>query len=324
VVKECWQVPESAAGERLDRYLARQQDRARSQVQRWIKEGRVRVNGAPAKPSLVLAGGELLDCDPRESPSPRAPSPEEGAIEVLFEDCDLVVVNKSPDVAVHPGAGHSSGTLVHFLLARYPEMAGVGSAERPGIVHRLDKGTSGVLVVARSERAYRRLSNAFSTRSVGKRYLAMVYGVPDPPRGRTEAPIGRHPHERKRMAVRRDGRPALTIYRTLASHGGISLLEIDLGTGRTHQIRVHLKSLGHPLIGDPVYGEARWKGLPPRQRDPLQRFSRPALHAWRLAFLHPASDERVLFEAPMPEDMRTLWSEATGSELPDLGPSQPV
>lgn len=312
-----WKAGAEEGGSRLDRCVAAHLDLPRNRVQRWIREGRVRLNGAASKPSAPVAAGDRLEVEIPERRDDRL-HPEPGEVDVLYEDTALVVVNKRPGITVHPGAGRSSGTLVHHLLARYPEIAGVGGPGRPGIVHRLDKGTSGVLVVARTPEAYRRLSRDFAARRVAKRYLAVVYGDPGPA-GRVELPIGRHPTRRKEMAVRRGGRPASTSYRTLACAAGLALLEVDLGTGRTHQIRVHLKSLGHPLIGDPTYGEARWKGLPKRVQPRLRDFPRPALHAWRLAFSHPDDGRRVAFEAPVPEDIAELWVGVTGQPMPDLG-----
>jgi 23S rRNA pseudouridine1911/1915/1917 synthase len=308
-------VPPAAAGERLDRHVAAHLDRPRNQVRRWIEDGRVLVNGAAAKPSAALAAGDRIDCAPPPLADDRI-EPEEAPLAVLHEDPHLIVLDKPAGLTVHPGAGRPTGTLAHRLLARYPEMAGVGGPGRPGIVHRLDKDTSGLLVVARTPEAYDRLSRAFATRAIEKLYLAVVYGAPSPPAGRIEAPIGRHPRRRKEMAVRPGGRPAATAYRTLAAAAGISLLELTLETGRTHQIRVHLKHRGHPLVGDPLYGEARWKSLPAAVRAPLERFPRPALHAWRLAFSHPITGAPLHFEAPVPEDLRALWRTATGQPLP--------
>ena len=226
-----------------------------------------------------------------------------------------------PGLAVHPGAGRPGGTLANRLLHRYPEIAGIGGPGRPGIVHRLDLDTTGLVAVARSERAYRGLTAAFAARAVAKTYVALVYGSPRPAGGRVEAPIGRDPRDRKRMAVRADGRPAATGYRSLATVHGISWLELDLETGRTHQIRVHLKALGHPLVGDPIYGEARWKGVESRFRRPLAAFPRPALHAWRLAFDHPGTGERLELEAPVPGDLAELWERVAGSPI---FPKRPV
>jgi 23S rRNA pseudouridine1911/1915/1917 synthase len=195
-------------------------------------------------------------------------------------------------------------------------MEGVGGPGRPGIVHRLDQGTSGVLAVARTPAAHVRLARAFAERKVEKRYLAIVYGEPSPPSGWIDAPLGRHAQRRKEMTVRQDGRPARTGYRTLATAAGISRVELDLHTGRTHQIRVHMKHLGNPLVGDPVYGEARWKGLPRTVQAPLRDFPHPALHAWRLAFAHPLDGRPLAFEAPVPADLRGLWQRVTGTAWP--------
>ncbi len=317
-------------GNRLDRHVAAVCRLPRNQVQQWIRGGRVLLNGRPAKPAEVVAAGDRIECEPPE-PVPETLVPEPGELSVLYEDADLVVLDKPAGLTVHPGAGRSTGTLVHLLLARYPEMAGVGGPGRPGIVHRLDKGTSGVMVVTRNSAAYHRLSRAFAGRTVTKRYLAIVYGRPAADAGVVDAPIGRHRERRKEMTVRADGRPARTGYRVLAAHSGISLLELDLATGRTHQIRVHLKSIGHPLVGDPVYGEARWHALPrPAQAAPRD-FARPALHAWRLALPGPspparegeaegaatgnaASEQR--FEAAVPGDLRQLWQAVTGEPFP--------
>lgn len=314
-----WRVPESAAGERLDRHVARHLAEPRNRVQRWLREGRVEVDGAIGKPSTGLRGGEIVLCRPPE-PGPgdeEGLEPEQGELAILAEDEQFVVLDKAPGVAVHPGAGRRSGTLAHILLARYPEIAQVGSPARPGIVHRLDIGTSGVMVVARTPMAYQQLIRAFRERRVRKRYLAIVYGTP-PEQAEIDAPIGRHRAERKRMTVRRDGRPARTRYRRLASRAGIALLDIDLETGRTHQIRVHLKARGHPLVGDPVYGEARWRTLPGTARAALKSFPRPALHAWRLVFPHPQSGERLELSAPVPADLERLWEQVTGEAFPSL------
>jgi 23S rRNA pseudouridine1911/1915/1917 synthase len=314
-------VVEPPAGERLDRAVAARLDLPRNQVQRWIRDGLVQVNGRESKPSAVLAAGDSVTCRPPERRDDRVQA-EEGNLTVLHEDADIVVLDKPAGLTVHPGAGRATGTLAHHLLARYPEMAGVGGPGRPGIVHRLDQGTSGVLVVARTPAAHVRLARSFADRRVEKRYLAIVYGAPEPAAGMVDAPVGRHPQRRTEMAVRPGGRPARTLYRTLASAAnvgnaaGISLLELDLHTGRTHQIRVHMKHLGHPLVGDPVYGEARWKALPRPLQAPLRDFPRPALHAWRLAFRHPTDDRPLLFEAAVPEDLKMLWERVTGGAFP--------
>jgi 23S rRNA pseudouridine1911/1915/1917 synthase len=309
-------------GERLDVYLARRLDTSRSRVQRFIRDGRVTVEGAiELRGSRALDDGDTVECRPEEPPVEHALEPQPGALRVLFEDPHLIVLDKTPDVAVHPGAGRADRTLVNFLLDRFPEIATVGHPRRPGIVHRLDLGTSGVLAVARTEAAYQRLSRAFAEREVRKLYLAIVYGRPAPSEGAIDDAIARDPKQRKRMAVttpRARGRAALTLYRTVASAVGLSLLELDLRTGRTHQIRVHLQSRGLPIVGDPVYGEARWRAFPTVRRSVLRDFPRPALHAWRLTLPHPATGAVVTFEAPPPADFDRLWRAATGNELPPL------
>ena len=314
-----WTVGPEDAGERLDRHVAARLDIPRNQVQRWIQDGLVRVGGRPAKASHPVAECDAIDCNPPEPVDDRV-QPEEGDLRVLYEDADLAVLDKPAGLTVHPGAGRPTGTLAHLLLARYPEMVGVGGPGRPGIVHRLDQGTSGVIVVARTAAAYHRLARAFAAREVDKRYLAIAYGEPKPATGMIDAPIGRHATKRTEMTVRRDGRPARTGYRTLAARAGISLVELDLATGRTHQIRVHLKHLGHPLVGDPLYGEARWKALPKPAQPTLRDFPRPALHAWRLGFEHPLEGKSLAFEAPVPADLRELWEKATGTGWPEHGP----
>lgn len=315
-------VDDEAAGERVDRFLANKLDRPRHQIQKWIADGRVRVNAQPAKASTPLKSDDEVTWEAPSEPADPGIVAEEGELAILYEDVDLAVLDKPAGLAVHPGAGRRHGTLVHFLLHRYPQIAGVGGPGRPGIVHRLDLDTTGVLVVALSERGYRTLSRAFAERQVEKIYLALVYGAPKTTEGTIDLPLGRHPTERKKMAVRQGGRPAITHYRTLASAAGISCLRLVIETGRTHQIRVHLKAVGHPLIGDPTYGEARWRGLPSRRRAVLDRFSRPALHAWKIALHHPTNARELTFEAPIPADLQQLWSDVTGLDWPGSAPSE--
>ncbi len=307
-------VPPEAAGERLDRFLAQRLAVPRNQLQRWIEEGRVRLGGAAAKAASRLAAGDELEWEAPPPPTDERLTPEEGELVVLFEDESLIAIDKPPGLTVHPGAGRATGTLVHRLIARYPEIAGVGGPGRPGIVHRLDRGTSGVMVIARTAAAYQRLARAFAAREVDKRYLAICHGVLRAPR-EVDAPIARHPTRRQEMTVRAGGRPARSRAKPLATMANASLVEVELLTGRTHQVRVHLKSLGHPLVGDPTYGEARWKVATGAARAALRDFPRPALHAWRLAFTHPNEDRRVELEAEPPEDLRALWRAIAGTEL---------
>ena len=309
--------PELAGG-RLDRLVAEWSGAPRNQVQGWIRAGRVRLDGQPAtKPSEAPRAGATVTWDPPPALETRVTA-EAGELAVLYEDAALVALDKPPGLVVHPGAGRLTGTLVHRLLAHYPELAGVGGPGRPGIVHRLDKDTSGLLLVARNAEAYRELVRRFAGRGLDKRYLAIVHGAPAIPAGVVDAPIGRHPTVRQRMAVRARGRPARTGWRRIAAAGPVALLELELLTGRTHQIRVHLKHLGHPLVGDPVYGEARWRAASGPARGALARFPRPALHAWRLRLSHPISGAPLALEAPVPEDLKELWREATGTPWPAL------
>jgi 23S rRNA pseudouridine1911/1915/1917 synthase len=313
------EVDELCAGERLDVALASHLGQTRNRVQAWIRAGAVSIGGCRVlRPSRELRVGDLVECREPEAEPPEQPLvPEAAELVVLWEDEDLVVLDKPASIAVHPGAGRAHGTLAHRLLHHYPEMSAVGHAMRPGIVHRLDLGTSGVMVVARTQEAYLRMSRAFAEREVEKHYEAVAYGTPREARGRISLAIGRDPRDRKRMAVsERGGREALTLYEVRAAARGLSWMEIDLKTGRTHQIRVHLKSIGHPLVGDPTYGEARWKAFPAERRKVLRDFARPALHSRRLAFLHPWTRERLEVSAPRPSDMLGLWNAVAGSAPP--------
>ncbi len=288
-------VPPEARGERLDRWLhARFPDLSRSRIQRLVEGGWILVDGRPPrKAGQRLRGGEEVHIH-IPPPEPTTLEPEPIPLEIVYEDEDLAVLVKPAGMVVHPAPGHATGTLVHALLHRYPDLE-VGGTERPGIVHRLDQGTSGLMVVARTDAAHRALTAQMAAREVFKVYWALVHGHP-PERGTVDAPIGRHPVDRKRMAVVSGGREARTHYHVLARGGEVSLLELKLETGRTHQIRVHMAHLGHPLVGDPVYG---------RRRDPMG-LERPFLHAARLAFRHPRTGRRLVFQAPLPEDLRAL------------------
>ncbi|MFQ5895726.1 MAG: RluA family pseudouridine synthase [Nitrospinota bacterium] len=320
---------------RLDRFLAESlTDLTRSRLKRLIQSGRVRVNGEVAtKAGRALRAGDRVEVE-LPPPEPPALEAEPIPLEVLYEDPHLLVLDKPPGLPVHPGAGMRRGTLVNALLHRCPDLSGIGGAERPGIVHRLDKDTSGLLIVAKNDRSHLSLSRALKERRIRRQYLAIVRGEPRAERGRVEAPIGRHPTRRREMAaVRQGGRPAVTEWRVVERLGGYALLELTLGTGRTHQVRVHMRRIGHPVLGDPVYGGRAAPGerpslsSPPR-RPGLQRRGHPrsgpvaggpeggrgrgdevfigrqALHAFRLSLEHPVTGEALSFEAPLPEDMR--------------------
>ncbi|MEM8960853.1 MAG: RluA family pseudouridine synthase [Acidobacteriota bacterium] len=315
-----WRVDSENAGERLDRHVAHRLDIPRNQIQQWIADQRITVNGVIAKASTRLEDADEVVCRPPPPSTDAGVVAEPGQLDLLYEDEHLIVVDKPAGLSVHPGAGRERGTLANRLLDRFPEIAGVGGSGRPGIVHRLDLDTTGVLVVARSVIAYRRLSEAFADRHIDKRYLAVVWGMPRDASGTVDLAIGRHPQDRKRMTVRHDGRPALTHWTVESSVAGVSVLRIKLETGRTHQIRVHLKAIRHPLIGDPVYGEARWREVIGRPRAVLRNFPRPALHAHRLSFEHPVDERPLSFSAPIPDDLQTLWHDSTGQDWPIASP----
>ncbi len=262
---------------------------SRSRVQARIKQGDVTVNGQPARASLLLSSGDAVHIAAEGPPEAAEMIPENRALDILFEDEALLVLNKPAGISVHPGAGVQIGTLVHALLHHCRGLSSIGGVERPGIVHRLDKETSGCLVVAKSDAAHHALSDQFANRAVSKVYLAVADGTPRMPHGVIDAAIARHKVHRQKMAVDPRGREAATAYRVLGHEGAFSLIECRPKTGRTHQIRVHLKHLGHPVTGDPVYG---------KRRD----FERHFLHAWKLEFLHPTTCRKMAFVAPLPRD----------------------
>ncbi|HXP83503.1 MAG TPA: RluA family pseudouridine synthase [Bryobacteraceae bacterium] len=278
------------AGKRLDHFLQESlPDRSRSRLQAWVKAGLVTVNGAAAKASLTLRGGERVEVTPT-APPPLKAAPEDLPVEILYEDAAVVAVNKPAGLVVHAGAGVQSGTLVNRLVRHFQDLSQIGGELRPGIVHRLDRGTSGVLLVARTDSAHRALAAQFSGRSVEKIYLALVQGRLRDDTGRIEKPIARDPVHRTRMTARlASGRSALTEFRVLERFENFTCLEVRIGTGRTHQIRVHLASLGHPVAGDKLYG--------------ARAAERIFLHAWRISFTSPATGERVTVEAPLPPDL---------------------
>ena len=286
-----------------------------------MREGLVTVDGRPARPGERLRGGELIEVLLPPEPAPDRLEPEPIPLEVLHEDEHLAVLVKPAGVVIHPGAGVREGTLAAAILHRWPETAGVGGPGRPGIVHRLDRGTSGVLVVARTAEAHRALQEQFRARTVDKRYAAICWGRPREPGGRIELPVARDPRARVRMTTRaRGGRPAVTIWRVLEEVPGFALVEARILTGRTHQVRVHLAAIGHPLVGDDRYGGRRERSVAdPARRAALRRLDRPALHALALAFDHPATRERLRFHAPWPRDLRELWSALGGTCDPGDG-----
>ena len=281
-------------GVRLDRYLSvRMPELSRSRIQAVINAGEATLNACPAKPAeRVREGDSIIWREPPPVPC-RSAAPEEIPLDILFEDDDLLVLNKPAGMVVHPGAGNTAGTLVSALLHHCGSLSRIGGVERPGIVHRLDKETSGCLVVAKNDAAHRALAAQFAGRTVKKTYLAVVAGAPRLRTGVIDAPLARHPVHRKKMAVsQRDGRrEAITEYRVLATSEGASLVECTPRTGRTHQIRVHLKHLGCPVLGDPLYGR---RGA----------WGRHLLHAWKLSFAHPREGREVTFEAPPPPEFR--------------------
>lgn len=285
-------VPEQTSRIRLDQFLAREVPRfSRSRLQALIRNRNITLNGAPARPKDFVRPGDRIQIS--EPPPEKIDSlPEAIPLDVLYEDEELIVINKPAGLVVHPGAGQREHTLVNALLYHFPKLSGIGGKERPGIVHRLDKETSGCMVVAKTDEAHRGLAGQFAERVVDKTYLALVAGKLRKSAGTIEEKIGRHPVHRKRMAVgTRRGRPAKTEYRVLGSSDKVSLIECKLHSGRTHQIRVHLHHLGHPVLGDKVYG-GKFANSFPRQM----------LHAWKLGFQHPESGEWKTFQAPMPTD----------------------
>jgi 23S rRNA pseudouridine1911/1915/1917 synthase len=293
------------AGLRLDAWLARRLPAlSRSRLQALIGAGRVRLDRAPVRAAQRVRAGQsaVVTVPP---PAPAEPQPEDIPLRVVYEDDCLLVLDKPAGLVVHPGPGTARGTLVNALLARVSDLSGVGGVLRPGIVHRLDKGTSGLMLVAKNDAAHGALARQFASRTVKKEYLALVHGVPARASLEIDAPIGRDPANRKRMSTRAPrGRAARTSCSVAERFDGAALLRVVIHTGRTHQIRVHLASIGHPIVGDAAYGGTRTPSARKASaREALQSLARPALHAARLAFTHPRTGERREFEAALPADI---------------------
>jgi 23S rRNA pseudouridine1911/1915/1917 synthase len=291
-------------GARLDQFLAAHLDGvSRSQIQRLIRDNRVSVSSGDAKASLAVTPNLVVDVDV-PPPRPATPAAEDLPLSIIYNDADLVVIDKPAGMVVHPAAGHASGTLVNALLHHVSDLSGVGGMERPGIVHRLDRGTSGIMVIAKHDRVHRALSAQFHDRLVRKEYLALVWRAPAVGL-RIEDPLGRDPNHRQRMSSRaRRGRTALTEVIDVEALRGVSLVRVSIGTGRTHQIRVHLSEHGFPLVGDLLYGGVH-KRLPTHLAA-IARLTRPFLHAARLSFTHPTSGQVMTFEAPLPPDLHSV------------------
>src|SRR4030043_529561 len=301
------QIPLKGQGRRIDQFLSETNlQLTRSRAKKLIEEGAILLNNQKTKPSAHIKSGDLTSGALPE-PEPLSLEPDPPPLPILYEDHSIIVIDKPAGMVVHPAAGNPSGTLVNALLYHFQDLSGINGVLRPGIVHRLDKDTSGVMVVAKGDEAYHHLIKQFKNRTVEKVYLAIAYGKFNQAEGLIDAAIGRHPKERKQMSTRtKKGRIAITRWKRVENLDGFSLLEIYPQTGRTHQIRVHLSSMGHPLLGDPLYGRKGRSGSiqNPVLKECVRRMTRQALHAHRLAFDHPQTGERVQFEAPLPQDMQ--------------------
>jgi 23S rRNA pseudouridine1911/1915/1917 synthase len=298
------EVAAEQAGERLDRYLSSVvPGQSRSQIQRLIEQGQVSVAGRTAKANLAVKAGDRITVDVPE-PAPSTAVAEDIPLAIVYEDSDLVVVDKPAGMVVHPAAGHDSGTLVNALLHRIKDLSGIGGELRPGIVHRLDKGTSGLMVVAKNDHAHESLSRQFAEREVEKEYGALVWGVVQAGR-RIDLPIGRDPKDRQKMSARsRRARNAVTRITRAHHYRGVTLCQVAIQTGRTHQIRVHLSAIGHPIVGDSTYGGHRTRVAADLR--PVLSLERPFLHAHRLVFTHPTDGRKMEFESPLPPDLQAV------------------
>lgn len=305
-------VPAEATGTRLDAFLAaRLSDVSRAAIQRAIEGGDVSVNDRAAKPSYKVRVGDAIQVELPDA-TPLAAIPENIPLDIVYEDEEIIVVNKPAGMVVHPGAGVASGTLANALVHHFGrQLSQTQGALRPGVVHRLDVGTSGLIVVAKTDRAHAGLAAQFEERRVFKSYTALVYGNIAAHAGRIDAPLGRAPHSRVKMAVRPkgQGREALTLYRAVERFNDFTLLDVEIKTGRTHQIRVHLAHIKHPIVGDSAYDQGRANTIKnQRLRAAIAQLGRPFLHAAQLGFIHPASGERRDFTAPLPDDLQSFLS----------------
>jgi len=308
-------ISQNDAGQRLDIFVVSQDvPLTRSMAKQLIDDELIKVNGKKTKASYHVHENDEIDVAIPEPEEAKA-IPEDIPLNILYEDSDIIVINKAVDMVVHPAPGTPSGTLVNALLAHCTDLSGIGGELKPGIVHRLDKGTSGVMVVAKNDEAHLNLSKQIKDRTVTKIYCALVYGAPKDT-GKIDKPIGRSLTDRKKMSTKtKQGRIAHTAWKVLERFDKyLSWLEINLGTGRTHQIRVHMTDLGYPLVGDPQYGRGGPHRVPEGPlREALEGFTRPALHSWKLTFVHPRTNKEVQFEAPIPDDLKNLLEELRGS-----------
>jgi len=293
-----WRVADEDAGERIDKLVVDSlDDVSRTAVQQWIKDGLVTVNGKTVKPNYKAAAGDEVAVSVPE-PEAYDVEPENIPLDIVYEDQDMIIVNKPRGMVVHPAPGHYSGTLVNALMYHCKDLSGVGGVMRPGIVHRIDKDTSGLLMAAKNDRAHASLTAQLKEHLITRKYLAVVHGRVEHLQGTVDAPIGRDPKDRKMFTVTdRNSKHAVTHFAVVEHIGNFTLLELALETGRTHQIRVHMKFIGHPLVGDPMYG---------REKDRSRFIDGQALHAGVLGFVHPTSGEYMEFQAPLPNDMQTL------------------
>ena len=311
-----WVADADASG-RVDSYAAKALGLSRSRVVALVSAGEVLVDGRVPKKSDPVSPGQELEVRVPE-PVPATAAPQDIPVEIVFQDGELVVVDKQAGLVVHPAPGHPDGTLVNALLHHVGDLAGIGGTLRPGIVHRLDRDTSGLMVVAKTDRAHQALSAALKARRVKRTYLAALWGTLRDSSVAVDKPIGRHPRDRTRMAVTAKGRPARTRFRHLERWVAASLCEAELDTGRTHQIRVHAAVIGHPVVGDALYGAGRERGFAGPQRPwattLARRTARQFLHAHRLAFAHPVTGQAMAFEAPLPADLAEVrdWALAGG------------